>query len=118
MSLGRKFILLLLRLYKLLVSPALHALAGPMGGCRYTPTCSDYAAEAVVLHGVVRGTWLAVRRICRCNPWGGCGHDPVPKDFVLEFTTPRRDGAAPAGCGCHHVHTRGPAQFGCPPPVL
>ncbi|KWW30654.1 MAG: hypothetical protein AUK63_872 [bacterium P3] len=46
--------------------------------CRYTPTCSQYAAEAIRKHGPFKGGWLALRRILRCNPWGGSGYDPVP----------------------------------------
>lgn len=46
--------------------------------CRYTPTCSRYALEALRRHGPVRGTWLALKRILRCHPWGGSGYDPVP----------------------------------------
>jgi putative membrane protein insertion efficiency factor len=46
--------------------------------CRFLPTCSDYALEALARHGVVRGGWLAVRRISRCHPWGDSGYDPVP----------------------------------------
>lgn len=46
--------------------------------CRYTPTCSQYAIEALRKHGPVKGTWLAIRRIMRCHPWGGHGYDPVP----------------------------------------
>lgn len=46
--------------------------------CRFTPTCSAYALEAVEGHGAVRGGWLALRRIIRCHPWGGWGYDPVP----------------------------------------
>lgn len=46
--------------------------------CRFTPTCSQYALEALRKHGPIRGTWLAVKRICRCHPWGGSGYDPVP----------------------------------------
>lgn len=47
--------------------------------CRYQPTCSAYALEALEKHGAVKGGWLAFRRIVRCNPWGGQGYDPVPK---------------------------------------
>lgn len=47
--------------------------------CRYTPTCSNYAIEALEVHGVFKGTILSVKRILRCNPWGGKGYDPVPK---------------------------------------
>ncbi|MFZ4466602.1 MAG: membrane protein insertion efficiency factor YidD [Phycisphaerales bacterium] len=47
------------------------------GWCRFQPSCSEYAVEAFSRHGVARGGWMAARRIARCNPWGGCGHDPV-----------------------------------------
>ncbi|MCM1452804.1 MAG: membrane protein insertion efficiency factor YidD [Clostridium sp.] len=46
--------------------------------CRYSPTCSQYAIEAIRKHGPVKGMWLAIKRICRCHPWGGSGYDPVP----------------------------------------
>jgi len=50
-----------------------------MGGqCRFTPSCSIYALEAIERHGAIRGSWLVVRRVGRCHPWGGGGHDPVP----------------------------------------
>jgi len=49
-----------------------------VGACRYEPSCSAYAAEAVARHGALRGSWLAAGRLCRCGPWGGAGFDPVP----------------------------------------
>lgn len=62
----------LIRGYQLVVSPIL----GPR--CRHLPSCSEYTAEAIVVHGPVRGGWLGLRRILRCNPWGTSGYDPVP----------------------------------------
>jgi putative membrane protein insertion efficiency factor len=59
------------RLYQALTS-------GRPSHCRYQPTCSVYASEALEAHGAVRGSWLAARRIGRCHPWGGHGWDPVP----------------------------------------
>lgn len=46
--------------------------------CRYSPSCSQYAIEAVTKYGAIKGSWLALKRLLRCHPWGGCGHDPVP----------------------------------------
>lgn len=46
--------------------------------CRFTPTCSEYARQAIAKHGPLKGLWLALRRILRCHPWGGSGYDPVP----------------------------------------
>ena len=60
------------RAYKLTLSPWVGR------SCRFLPTCSDYAAEALILHGPVRGGYLAARRLCRCHPLGGHGFDPVP----------------------------------------
>ena len=68
-----------IRLYRLTISPAQAFIFGTGSGCRFTPTCSVYAMDAVREHGALAGTWLAAKRICRCHPWGRCGHDPVPK---------------------------------------
>ncbi len=46
--------------------------------CRFTPTCSEYGRQALIKHGPIKGVWLTVKRILRCNPWGGSGYDPVP----------------------------------------
>ncbi|NQY33189.1 MAG: membrane protein insertion efficiency factor YidD [Coraliomargarita sp.] len=79
-----RFLVWLIRLYQLLVSPIIHAFGGPGSGCRFYPTCSAYAMEAVREHGAMRGSWLSLKRIIRCNPWGGQGYDPVPpaKDWA------------------------------------
>ena len=61
-----------IRFYQIAISP----LLGP--SCRFTPTCSEYARQAILKHGPFKGLWLAVRRLLRCNPWGGSGYDPVP----------------------------------------
>ena len=61
-----------IRAYRLVFSPWVGH------NCRYAPTCSAYALEALQRHGGVKGGWLAARRILRCNPWGGTGYDPVP----------------------------------------
>jgi putative membrane protein insertion efficiency factor len=52
--------------------------AGRPSPCRFDPTCSHYALDAVAAHGAARGSWLAIRRVGRCHPWGGHGFDPVP----------------------------------------
>ena len=67
------------RVYRWTLSPVLAAVFGSLARCRYEPSCSQYALEAVQRHGACRGGWLALRRLARCNPWGGCGEDPVPK---------------------------------------
>jgi uncharacterized protein len=70
---------LLIQLYRWTLSPALVFLFGANSGCRFTPTCSEYAREAIQSHGAMKGSVLAVKRICRCHPFGPCGHDPVPE---------------------------------------
>ncbi|MBK8921294.1 MAG: membrane protein insertion efficiency factor YidD [Saprospirales bacterium] len=70
----RQIFILPIRFYQVTLSPML-------GGskCRFQPTCSSYAIEAIEEWGIFKGAYLAVRRILRCHPWGGFGHDPVPK---------------------------------------
>src|SRR5207248_9083352 len=69
---------LFIRVYQYTLSPLLRLLCGPASGCRYTPTCSEYFLQAVETHGLVHGTLLGLKRLSRCHPWGGSGHDPVP----------------------------------------
>ena len=68
-----RIVLGLLRGYKILISPLF------TGACRFQPSCADYMAEAVRLHGVRRGVWLGMVRLSRCRPFGGHGYDPVPR---------------------------------------
>ena len=63
--------LFLIKVYQTLISPIMPAT------CRYQPTCSQYAKEALQRHGLLRGGWLAIKRIFSCHPWGGSGYDPV-----------------------------------------
>ncbi len=62
----------LIKFYQMCISPFTPS------ACRFTPTCSQYALEALRKHGLFKGSWLALRRILRCHPWGGSGYDPVP----------------------------------------
>jgi len=72
----KRLLLYLLTLYRWLFSPALHTLMP--GGCKFHPSCSQYAAEAIEMHGAGRGSWLALRRLLRCHPFTRGGFDPVP----------------------------------------
>jgi len=78
----------LLRAYQLLLSPMLGQR------CRFYPSCSNYAIEAIRTHGAARGGWLAARRVCRCHPWHPGGLDPVPPAHDKTTST--------AACGCNH----------------
>ncbi|MBK7095007.1 MAG: membrane protein insertion efficiency factor YidD [Saprospiraceae bacterium] len=73
-TLLKKILILPIRVYQLLLSPLLGK------NCRYTPTCSHYTIEAINEWGALKGSWLGIRRIVSCNPWGGSGYDPVPEN--------------------------------------
>lgn len=90
------FVLLaLIRGYQLLISPMFPP------SCRYFPTCSSYAREAVLRHGPLHGGWLALRRLLRCHPWGGLGYDPVPE----QAASPSQHEKSGLGLGpdCRHL---------------
>ena len=82
---------LILRGYKRWISPMLP------NACRFVPTCSEYAMEAVELHGVVHGTWLALTRLLRCHPLARAGYDPVPLESTSAMSCCGGIGSAPAG---------------------
>lgn len=67
-----KMLIGLIRLYQITLSPFIGR------ACRYTPTCSNYGIEAIRKHGPFKGSWLTLKRVLSCNPWGGSGYDPVP----------------------------------------
>jgi putative membrane protein insertion efficiency factor len=73
----KRILLAMLRQYKKWISPVLPV------SCRYVPTCSEYAVEALELHGAARGSYLALRRLLRCHPFGGHGVDQVPQEFSV-----------------------------------
>ena len=91
-SRSARTVLAVLRLYRAAISPLRPAC------CRYSPTCSAYAIEAIETHGGARGTWLAVRRVLRCHPFHAGGHDPVPsrvhRSDVKDLPTPPRPAAS------------------------
>jgi putative membrane protein insertion efficiency factor len=68
----RQILIAVINFYRKVISPIL----GPR--CRYWPSCSKYTLEAVQKYGAAKGTWLGLKRICRCHPWGGHGYDPLP----------------------------------------
>jgi len=66
------------RIYQTAISPPLHFICGPMSGCRFYPSCSQYYIDAVTVNGPIKGSFQGLYRILRCNPWGGTGYDPPP----------------------------------------
>ncbi len=75
-SIPAQIALALLGIYRAILSPMIMGMYGP--ACRFEPTCSEYAYQAIAAFGVMRGVWMAARRLARCHPLGGHGHDPVP----------------------------------------
>jgi putative membrane protein insertion efficiency factor len=81
---------ILIRAYQYTLSPLLSWMSGgPGSGCRFEPTCSEYFLQAVETHGVFYGSWLGLKRIGQCHPWGGSGHDPVPPRVFLSDVADR-----------------------------
>ncbi len=120
MNVAQHIVVFGIRVYRWVISPAKTFLFGPLGHCRFTPSCSVYALEAVTQHGALRGTWLALKRIGRCHPWGGCGDDPVPLPAKTPVKEPRF-----GRCILHRGHGLGrqpnsasvppaPTPVGCP----
>ncbi|MGN5734031.1 membrane protein insertion efficiency factor YidD [Arthrobacter psychrochitiniphilus] len=78
----RNILIIVLKLYRRVVSP----IYGQV--CRFFPSCSAYALEAVTVHGAVKGTWFSMRRVIRCHPWSAGGLDPVPSPAVVDWDDP------------------------------
>lgn len=97
----KKLLLLLLRAYQLIVSPLLGQ------NCRFYPSCSHYAMDAVSVHGAAKGGWLALKRVGRCHPWHEGGFDPVPPADPKANAEADAAVAAPpsstTACGCNHT---------------
>jgi hypothetical protein len=79
MNFLQRVLIAFIRVYQMTFARVLVAVFGPSSICRFTPSCSHYAVEAIRVHGAVGGSWLAARRLLRCNPWGPYGDDPVPQ---------------------------------------
>lgn len=74
----KSVLIFLVRCYQVVISPPLHFLTGPLGGCRFFPSCSQYFIDAVRINGAFRGSFQGIWRVLRCNPFGGQGYDPPP----------------------------------------
>ncbi|HUD47162.1 MAG TPA: membrane protein insertion efficiency factor YidD [Candidatus Baltobacteraceae bacterium] len=105
MNAFQRLLMLMIRLYQITISPVVVAFLGPSARCRFTPSCSQYALDAIRLHGAVTGCWLGLRRLARCHPWGACGDDPVPSPKSAAGKTRRvttgRPALATGGSGIH-----------------
>jgi putative membrane protein insertion efficiency factor len=93
---------LLFRLYKSIFSPIVHAVSPSQ--CLFLPTCSEYSYTALLRFGAVRGTWLSMRRLARCHPWGKGGFDPVPERTApVESRTARTPTPPTRQTGANHL---------------
>jgi len=94
----RRILVVLIKGYQLLISPVLPP------SCRFEPTCSNYAIEAVQRHGIIKGSWLALRRLGRCHPFSAGGYDPVPGHCCHDTTN------ADARSHCHEHSLSSPVE--------
>lgn len=74
----KAILIFMVRVYQVVISAPLHFICGPFSGCRFSPSCSQYFIDAVVVNGPFKGAAQGLWRILRCNPWGGQGYDPPP----------------------------------------
>jgi putative membrane protein insertion efficiency factor len=85
-GIAARSILALIRVYKVILSPHF------AGSCRFLPSCADYAREAVLRYGAVEGSWLAARRLARCQPFCAAGHDPIPMNRLPKLRVESESG--------------------------
>jgi putative membrane protein insertion efficiency factor len=113
LNLFQAILIFAIRVYRWTISPVQFVFFGTTGGCRFTPTCSQYAMDAIRSRGAINGGWLAAKRICRCHPWGDCGNDPVPKkEFGIRPSALRFDAASVEACRAGAVGEGGNSEFG------
>jgi putative membrane protein insertion efficiency factor len=106
----KRILLALLRIYKIALSPYLGSQ------CRFVPTCSDYARDAVVHHGAARGSWMAACRLCRCHPFAQGGYDPVPGTEADDTAGPDPRANPDAGRSVHAAAGHAPVAIRLPRP--
>jgi uncharacterized protein len=83
-----RLVVLLIRGYQVTIAPLLVDRTYNMPRCRFSPSCSQYAVDALTTQGLVRGSWLTLRRLLRCHPWNPGGYDPVPPTLAVSTSAP------------------------------